>query len=247
MAIELPKTKVPAETQDPKYLILFGLPKVGKTTILSTLENNLILDFENGSTYVSALKVKINSLQELKEVIKAIREAGKPYRYITIDTITAVEEMAKPVAIQIYRNSPVYSDKYGNVTDVTRLPNGSGYAFLRQAVETIIDLIASAADNIIICGHVKDVSLNENLEGSVKDLDLTGKLKRVLSARSDAIGYVHRDEFSNLCIQFGSDGEVLTGARPQHLANKDIIVAERNDDGSFTPHWERIYPSLANA
>lgn len=48
MAIELPKSKIPAETQDPKYLILFGLPKVGKTTILSTLENNLILDMEMG-------------------------------------------------------------------------------------------------------------------------------------------------------------------------------------------------------
>lgn len=44
MAIELPMNKIPAESQDPKYLILFGLPKVGKTTILSTLENNLILD-----------------------------------------------------------------------------------------------------------------------------------------------------------------------------------------------------------
>lgn len=42
--IELPKTKIPAETQDPKYLILFGLPKVGKTTVLASLENNLILD-----------------------------------------------------------------------------------------------------------------------------------------------------------------------------------------------------------
>lgn len=26
--IELPKTKIPAETQDPKDLIIFGLPKV---------------------------------------------------------------------------------------------------------------------------------------------------------------------------------------------------------------------------
>ena len=57
MAIELPKTKIPAATQDPKYLILFGLPKVGKTTILSTLENNLILDTESGSDYIDALKV----------------------------------------------------------------------------------------------------------------------------------------------------------------------------------------------
>lgn len=246
MAIELPKTKVPAETQDPKYLILFGLPKVGKTTILSTLDNNLILDFENGTTYVNALKVKIDNLATLKETIKAIKEAGKPYKYITIDTITAVEEMAKPVAINLYRKSPMYSDRYSDVTDVTRLPNGSGYGFLRQAVESIVDLIASATDNIILCGHVRDVSLNEGLDGSVKDLDLTGKLKRILSARSDAIGFVHRDENSNLCINFGQDGEVLTGARPLHLANKDIVVAERNDDGTFTPHWERIYPSLAN-
>lgn len=245
MAIELPKTKVPAETQDPKYLILFGLPKVGKTTILSTLDNNLILDFEDGTTYVDALKIKIDNLSTLKETIKAIKDAGKPYKYITIDTITAVEEMAKPVAISLYKRSPMYSDRYADVSDVTRLPNGSGYSFLRQAVESIVDLIAGAADNIIICGHVKDVSLNEGLDGSVKDLDLTGKLKRILSARSDAIGFVHRDEDSNLCINFGQDGEVLTGARPKHLANKDIIVAERNEDGTFTSHWERIYPSLA--
>lgn len=220
--------------------------KRGKTTILSTLDNNLILDFENGTTYVNALKVKIDNLATLKETIKAIKEAGKPYKYITIDTITAVEEMAKPVAINLYRKSPMYSDRYSDVTDVTRLPNGSGYGFLRQAVESIVDLIASATDNIILCGHVRDVSLNEGLDGSVKDLDLTGKLKRILSARSDAIGFVHRDENSNLCINFGQDGEVLTGARPLHLANKDIVVAERNDDGTFTPHWERIYPSLAN-
>ena len=245
MAIELPKTKIPAETQDPKYLILFGLPKVGKTTILSTLENNLILDMENGSTYVDALKVKITSLKDLKEVCKAIREAGNPYKYITIDTITAVEEMAKPLAINLYQQSPMYSDKYADVKDPTKLPNGSGFAFLRDGIEMIIDMVSKCAPNIIICGHVKDAALNEAAANNVKTLDLTGKISRILSAKSDAIGFVHRDENSNLCIQFGTDGEVLTGARPKHLANKDIIVAERQDDGSFVSRWDRIYPSLA--
>lgn len=245
MAIELPKTKIPAETQDPKYLILFGLPKVGKTTILSTLENNLILDMENGSTYIDALKVKITSLKDLKEVCKAIREAGNPYKYITIDTITAVEEMAKPLAINLYQQSPMYSDKYADVKDPTKLPNGSGYAFLRDGIEMIIDMVSKCAPNIIICGHVKDAALNEAAANNVKTLDLTGKISRILSAKSDAIGFVHRDENSNLCIQFGTDGEVLTGARPKHLANKDIIVAERQDDGSFVSRWDRIYPSLA--
>jgi hypothetical protein len=140
----------------------------------------------------------------------------------------------------------MFSERYANITDIAQLPNGSGWTFLRKGIESVIDLISTATDNIIICGHVRDTSLNEGLDGNVKDLDLSGKMKRVLSARSDAIGYVHRDEDSNLCIQFGTDGEVLTGARPKHLANKDVIVAEMNEDGTFTPHWERIYPSLAD-
>ena len=201
------------------------------------------MDFEQGTTYVDALKVQINNLKELKECIKAIKEAGKPYKYITIDTITAVEEMAKPLALQMWQNSPLYTTKY-EVKDITQVAQGAGYSFWRQAIEAIIDLIASAADNIILCGHVKDAALAENVTGSIKQLDLTGKVSRILSARSDAIGFVHRDENSNLCINFGQSGEILTGARPKHLANKDIIVAEHQEDGTFVSHWERIYPSL---
>lgn len=48
-----------------------------------------------------------------------------------------------------------------------------------------------------------------------------------------------------MCINFGGEGEVLTGSRCKHLAGKDIVVAERNDDGTFTSRWERIYTSLA--
>lgn len=236
MAVILPTEKIPAETQDPKYLILFGLPKVGKTTILSTLENNLILDLECGSTYINALKIKIESLKHLKEVCKAIKDAGKPYKFITIDTITAVEEMAKPLAINLYQASPMFSEKYADVSDPQSLPNGCGWAFWRQAIEMIVDMVGKCTDNLIICGHVKDSALQEGASGSLKELDLAGKAKRVLSARSDAIGFVHRDENSNLCINFGQNGEVLTGARPQHLANQDVIVAERKEDGTFVSH-----------
>lgn len=70
------------------------------------------------------------------------------------------------------------------------------------------------------------------------------KTSRILSSRSDAIGFVHRDADDNLCINFMNNGEATAGARPEHLANKDIVVATRNEDGTFTSHWDRIYPSL---
>lgn len=67
---------------------------------------------------------------------------------------------------------------------------------------------------------------------------------RVMAAKSDAIGFVHRDKEGNLCINFEANGEASVGARPEHLANKSIIVAERQKDGTFINHWNRIYPSL---
>ena len=48
------------------------MPKIWKTTVLSTLDNCLILDFEKGAVYVDALKIEVDSFQKLKEILKAI-------------------------------------------------------------------------------------------------------------------------------------------------------------------------------
>lgn len=82
---------------------------------------------------------------------------------------------------------------------------------------------------------LSDLSINQRLEIEdwfVKYLEREG------------INVVHRDKDSNLCINFENGGVVTAGARPQHLANKDIVVAENNGDGTFTSYWERIFPSL---
>lgn len=108
-------------------------------------------------------------------------------------------------------------------------------------------MVSKCANNIVLVGHVKDksiISAEGKEEGSIKDFDLTGKTGRILAAKSDGIGWVHRDENSNLCVNFECGGMATAGARPKHLANKDIVVAERQEDGTFISYWDRIYPSL---
>jgi transcription termination factor Rho len=51
MDIILPTGKVPAQALSPRNLIIFSKPKTGKTTLLSQLDNCLILDLEQGSKY----------------------------------------------------------------------------------------------------------------------------------------------------------------------------------------------------
>lgn len=106
MSIVLPTSKVKASQVNPKRLLIYSKPKTGKTTAFAGLENNLIIDLENGSDYVDALKIKVSNLQELLDAGKAIKEAGKPYKYVTIDTVTALETMIMPLAVKLYRATP---------------------------------------------------------------------------------------------------------------------------------------------
>jgi len=177
MTIVLPRAKIPALTQDPKNLIIYGIPKIGKTTILSHLKDCLIIDLESGSDYVDALKVKISTLPELKELCLEIKKAGCPYKFIAIDTVTSLEDFAKPFACTLIRQSPLGAKFEGN--DPLKLPQGAGYGFLRDAVEEILKMVASVTTNVILVGHVKDKSLVNaaGVEiGNVKDFDLTGNI-----------------------------------------------------------------------
>lgn len=125
MAIELPTQKVKASEVDPRSLIIYSKVKVGKSTSLSLLENNLIIDTENGTDYIDALKVKVSTVKDILELCKAIKAAGNPYTFITIDTLTSLEDMVKPYALELWKASPVFTTKYV-VTDVTQIPQGAG-------------------------------------------------------------------------------------------------------------------------
>lgn len=107
--VTLPTKPIKPESQDPNKLFLYSQPKCGKTTLLAQLEGCLIIDLENGSNYVEAMKVKANNLQELSEVFQAIKEAGNPYKYIALDTVTKLEEMVLPLAKQLYQLTPKQS------------------------------------------------------------------------------------------------------------------------------------------
>lgn len=129
MAIELPKTKIPAEKQDPKNLLIFSKPKQGKSSALAELPGALCIDLEDGGyDYIDAIKVKANSVSDIKEICKAIKEANYPYQFIVLDTITALEEMVKPLALKLYTDTVAGSKFTGkNILDA---PMGAGRKWL---------------------------------------------------------------------------------------------------------------------
>ena len=239
MSIVLPTKKVAAERVNPKRLIIYSKPKTGKTTAFAGLENNLLIDLENGADYVEALKVKITSLQDLLEAGKAIKEAGKPYQYVTIDTVTALEDMVMPLAIKLYRATSMGKNYDGD--NVLSLPNGAGYLYLRQAFFQVLDFIDTLAPHIILSGHIKDKQVDDKGEMVLAaNIDLTGKIKSLICANADAIGYMYR-KGNKTILSFKTSEEVTCGARPEHLRNEEIVVTEMNEKGELEFHWDKVF------
>jgi hypothetical protein len=238
MSIVLPTSKVKAERVNPKRIIIYSKPKTGKTTAYAGLDGNLIIDLENGSDYVEAMKVKAESLQELKEIGKAIKEAGYPYKYVTIDTVTALEDMVMPLAVNLYRQTAMGKNYDGD--NVTTLPNGAGYLYIRQAFFQVLDFIDKLAPTIILSGHIKDKVVDDKGEMVMSaNIDLTGKIKSLICANADAIGYMYR-KGNQTILSFKTNDEVTCGARPEHLRNEEIVISEMID-GVLKTSWDKVF------
>lgn len=243
--INLPTSPIKALTKSPKELIIFSKPKVGKSTLLAGLDNCLILDFEDGTDFLDAMKLKVNSISELSAIGKAIKDANYPYDYIAVDTVTALEELCIGYAEELYSKSSMGKNwfaegkpKYGNIIN---MPQGAGYQWLRLAYNKSLDFIRLLAPKIILVGHVKDTLLEKSgNEFNSMDLDLTGKIKRITASKSDAIGYLYRKGKQNI-ISFKTSDEISCGARPEHLRNQEIVLSEFIEDNTFVTHWNKIY------
>lgn len=274
----LPEKIIKSEIIDPKKLVIFSKVKTGKTLAISLLPNCLLLDFEDGSDYVDALKVKIigislpknedpedykervkNNKFYLAEIGQAIRDAGFPYDFIAIDTLSGLENMAKSYAEDLYSRSPVGKywfvqnpnnpdntpgkEKYGSIL---ALPEASGYYWLRESVEKILNFIYPLAPKTIILGHSRDNKANldkTDTSFSSDNLDAIGQVRKIIAQSSDAIAYMSR-KGKKAILSFKSSDTISCGSRPKHLNNIDVVITEQNEMGEIVSHWEEVYKEL---
>ena len=265
--IVLPTERRKATDYNPRLMVLFGKPKCGKSTLMASLDNNLIIDLEDGYRALDVMCIQARNANDIFQIKTAIEQknqenGGNFYRFITIDNATRLEEMSLIYAAHLYRQTSMgqswgyKKDRIGNIlmengkkvvdpkADVRQLPNGAGYLYLRQALKEMVNMFKPLCDTLILVCHVKDKQIKKNdEETSEMAVDLAGKTGDIICGEADAIGYVSRQENKTILSFKGGDNNIR-GSRPLHLREKAFVVAESDDDGNLKVDMSQIFPDI---
>ncbi len=259
--IKLPKKKLPALHKSPSTLIVMSEIKLGKTSLMAGLENCLLIELEpKRADHVEAMKIYANTVEEIAEIGKQIKEADYPYKYVALDTLTALERICMPYAEKLYsqklvgknwfkrNNDGTLANDSGKAIygDILNLPKGAGYKHLQEAVMKIIEMVKKMAPYIIFVGHLKEVNYEKDgTEYSALELDMSGKLRRLIPSMVDSVGYMYRHSPNINYISFIASKEVKCGGSAAHIRNKEFPISELKtlEDGTeeLVTHWDKIY------
>lgn len=263
--ITLPTERRKAQNFNPRLMVLFGFPKSGKSSAVASLDNNLIIDLEDGYRALEVMTVQAKNVYDIfaikAAIEKKITEDGKkPYRYITIDNATRLEEMCLVYAAALYRKTPMgqswgyLKDKNGVIirnkegkyvpdpkADVRLLPNGAGYLYLRNALKEVIHMFQPLCETLILVCHVKDRQIQMNgAESSELVVDLAGKLGDIICGEADAVGFIYREANKTILSFEGGVGHIRE-ARPLHLRGKKFVIGESDEANNLTMDLSKIF------
>lgn len=274
----------------PDTLLFSAKPKIGKTTQISKLKNNLIISLEvNGTDFLpkeidtidcsqilSASKGDITALltkdiktkaldlagisnpadriKALRLILRALVSLGKPYDFVSIDTITQADIDAEWAGTEEYMDS--LQGKSFNREQIQGKPSTSwprltygdtGYQSVieigqngwRWSRGVMVDLLTLSREAAKICtiyvSHIKDKLLSKGDKGEVfvKDIALTGAVADIYARNVSAIGSVWMDyDKEKLMISFKGNEEKTGG--------------NRGEIGSYEGEfdWEKIFGKI---
>ena len=213
------KSKRKIVSTNPSVLLLYGAPKVGKTTMLSQLDDCLIVDTEKGSRMLEGYISEVNTRDELIDTLIELKESKDvKYKYVALDTIDKITEWAEKRVCE-----------EEDVRAIGDLAFGKGYGMVREKVVQTIEAFKNVTEHLIIIGHRKVAYAVTDGSTIVipESLDLTGKLKNVIMSGADAIGYVYRNE-DELMVSFKANEAIEAGSRCSHLKGKEMKFEWKN-------------------
>lgn len=232
-----------------KYICIYSLPKVGKTTMACQFPRNLLLGFEHGWNALSGIMaVDIPKWTDFKLYLKQLAkpEIREKFDTITIDTIGIAWEACEQFICQQH-----------GVQKINEIPWGGGYTACRKEFEGCLRQITQLGYGLVIIAHVSK-RLEKNIHGDEVEIigpAIPSRAYEIVNQLVDIIGYIDiswdEEGNSERWLYTRKTPTVMAGSRFPHLAPRikfgytelanaiaDAIEASEKLDGAEVVDFE---------
>lgn len=180
----------------PEWIVIYGSPKIGKSTMASSAPNAVFLDLEDGTAQIDCARIEgINTWDGLLATMRALVADPQGFETVVIDTLDKAEWLCW---MKVCANGGKNGTAVKSLEDVGG-GFGKGYT---AAYEEFRRFIACLQDlrkrglRAIILAHAK-VAKVPNTDGGPDferwDLKVDKRVSGILFEAADAVLYAHRD------------------------------------------------------
>ena len=201
-----------------KFVCIYSLPKVGKTSMACQFPKNLLCAFEKGYNAIAGIKpVDIAKWSDFKLVLRQLEkpEARQMYDTVTIDTIGIAWEMCEQFVCA-----------QNGVQKIGDIPWGGGYTACKKEFESCLRKITQLGYGLVVIAHV-DRRIEKRADDSEVEIIAPSIPKRaydIVNQLVDIIGYIDitwdEEGNSERWLYTRKTPTVMAGSRFKYLAPK---------------------------
>ena len=201
-----------------KFVCIYSLPKVGKTSMACQFPKNLLCAFEKGYNAIAGVKpVDVTKWSDFKLVLRQLEkpEARDLFDTVTIDTIGIAWEMCEQ-----------FICAQNGVQKIADIPWGGGYSACKKEFESCLRKITQLGYGLVIIAHV-DKRVEKRADDD--EVEILGpaipkRAYEIVNQLVDIIGYIDvtwDDEGnSERWLYTRKTPTVMAGSRFKYLAPK---------------------------
>jgi hypothetical protein len=190
----LPTHKTPARTDLADLtVLLYGAPKIGKSTFCSQSDRAVFLATEAGLNHLETYQVPVASWPELLDACAEIAAGEHTFRTVIIDTIDNALQMCEH-----------YVCERQGIKHPSDLDFGKGYSLVTNEFTRVLIKLSLLPYGLYLISHAEQIEVKTRTEKYRKWVpSLSGKARKSIIALVDMILYADIEEERN------ADGQIV--------------------------------------
>lgn len=238
----LPTTPhVPTIDLASQRLVIYGPPKVGKSTFATQNKDALVIDCDNnGTAFLNCLRVPVFSWDELKktlgEVAKERQDGNHRFKTIILDTVDGAYQFCRQAVCAANGVAHESEDKaFGRLWDMVKTEWMKMVTYT-QSLDVGLWMVSHSTQ--------KEVKIS-GVKRTVTTTSLSGTAQRMIMALADEIIYIESEEDGSRTLYLiPQDGLECGGRLARFGLDKNINF--RQESEAYAKLIEAIKPNKEN-